>query len=87
MIDSKYQVWMILNPPNSPIRIKVTNINEVKEGEEPTSLSDTAPLWTKHPNECEKEQYLELVQKMKDKIKFFIFTPNHKLIISFLVDT
>ena len=32
---------------------------EPKEDEEPTSLSDTAPLWTKHPNECEKEQYLE----------------------------
>lgn len=29
MIDSKYQVWIILNPPNSPIRIKVTNMNEV----------------------------------------------------------
>lgn len=29
MISNKYQVWMILNPPNSPIRIKVTNMNEV----------------------------------------------------------
>ena len=37
---------------------------EVKEGEEPTSLSDTAPLWTKHPNECEKEQYLEFYRKV-----------------------
>jgi molecular chaperone HtpG len=37
---------------------------EVKEGEEPASLSDTAPLWTKHPNECEKEQYLEFYRKV-----------------------
>ena len=41
------------------------------EGEEaapkktmPVSLSDTAPLWTKHPNECEKEQYLEFYRKV-----------------------
>ena len=37
---------------------------EAKEDEEPTSLSDTAPLWTKHPNECEKEQYLEFYRKV-----------------------
>ena len=37
---------------------------EPKEDEEPTSLSDTAPLWTKHPNECEKEQYLEFYRKV-----------------------
>ncbi len=43
---------------------------EEVEGEEapkktmPVSLSDTAPLWTKHPNECEKEQYLEFYRKV-----------------------
>ena len=37
---------------------------EAKEDEEPASLSDTAPLWTKHPNECEKEQYLEFYRKV-----------------------
>ena len=35
-----------------------------KEGEDPVSLSDTEPLWTKHPNECEKEQYLEFYRKV-----------------------
>ncbi len=30
----------------------------------PVSLSDTAPLWTKHPNECEKEEYLEFYRKV-----------------------
>ena len=47
---------------------------ETAEGEEekeekpkktmPVSLSDTEPLWTKHPNECEKEQYLEFYRKV-----------------------
>ena len=37
---------------------------EGEEVEEPVSLSDTAPLWTKHPNECEKEQYLEFYRKV-----------------------
>ncbi len=30
----------------------------------PVSLSDTAPLWTKHPNECTDEQYLEFYRKV-----------------------
>lgn len=30
----------------------------------PVSLSDTQPLWTKHPNECEKEQYLDFYRKV-----------------------
>ena len=37
---------------------------EGEEAEEPVSLSDTTPLWTKHPNECEKEQYLEFYRKV-----------------------
>ncbi len=52
----------------------VTEEGEATEGEEakeeqpkkqmPVSLSDTEPLWTKHPNECEKEQYLEFYRKV-----------------------
>mgnify|MGYP003291757688 CR=1 FL=1 len=48
----------------------VESEGEAAEGEEapkktmPVSLSDTAPLWTKHPNECEKEQYLEFYRKV-----------------------
>ncbi|MGN0335407.1 MAG: molecular chaperone HtpG [Lachnospiraceae bacterium] len=30
----------------------------------PVSLSDTKPLWTKHPNECEREEYLEFYRKV-----------------------
>ena len=48
----------------------VTEDGETVETEEktkkqmPVSLSDTAPLWTKHPNECEKEEYLEFYRKV-----------------------
>ena len=48
----------------------VTENGETVETEEkpkkemPVSLSDTAPLWTKHPNECEKVQYLEFYRKV-----------------------
>ena len=49
---------------------------EPKEGEEgepkqkakivrrPVSISDIHPLWTKHPNECTKEEYLEFYRKV-----------------------
>ncbi len=41
----------------------------VAEGEddkkkEPELLNDTNPLWTKHPNECTKEEYLEFYRKV-----------------------
>ena len=59
----------------SPAEEPTTEGEETKEGEEkeekeekpkkqmPVSLSDTEPLWTKHPNECEKEQYLDFYRK------------------------
>ncbi|MDY3908213.1 MAG: molecular chaperone HtpG [Eubacterium sp.] len=50
---------------------------EEKEGEEkkepvkktkilkrPVSVSDTTPLWTKHPNECTEEEYKEFYRKV-----------------------
>ncbi|MDD3401959.1 MAG: molecular chaperone HtpG [Hespellia sp.] len=50
---------------------------EAKEGEEPeepkkkakivkrpVSISDTTPLWTKHPNECTKEEYIDFYRKV-----------------------
>ena len=41
----------------------------VAEGEEenkkaPELLNDTNPLWTKHPNECTKEEYLDFYRKV-----------------------
>ena len=44
---------------------------EEKEGEDkkeekkiPQSLSDTNPLWTKHPNDCTEEEYREFYRKV-----------------------
>ena len=48
-----------------PVEIFLSNENaEVKEGEEPKALNDVAPLWTKHPNECSKEDYVEFYRKV-----------------------
>ena len=33
-------------------------------GDEEESLNDTAPLWTKHPNECEKDDYIAFYRKV-----------------------
>ncbi|EET58758.1 Hsp90 protein [Marvinbryantia formatexigens DSM 14469] len=37
---------------------------KVKIKKRPVSISDTTPLWTKHPNECTKEEYLEFYRKV-----------------------
>jgi len=37
------------------------------------SLSDTAPLWTKHPNECTEEQYKEFYRKVFNDYKEPLF--------------
>ena len=37
---------------------------KVKINKRPVALNDTAPLWTKHPNECEKDDYIEFYRKV-----------------------
>ena len=37
---------------------------KVKINKRPVSLSDTHPLWTKHPNECTEEEYKEFYRKV-----------------------
>ena len=36
----------------------------MKINKRPVSLSDTTPLWTKHPNDCTKEDYIEFYRKV-----------------------
>ena len=36
---------------------------KVKIKKRPVSLSDIHPLWTKHPNECSDEDYLNFYRK------------------------
>ena len=38
--------------------------DKVKIMKRPVSISDPQPLWTKHPNECSKEDYLEFYRKV-----------------------
>ncbi len=38
--------------------------DKVKINRRPVSLSDTKPLWTKHPNECTEEEYKEFYRKV-----------------------
>ena len=38
--------------------------DKVKIEKRPVSLSDTKPLWTKHPNECSDEDYKEFYRKV-----------------------
>ncbi len=37
---------------------------KLKIKKRPEPVNDTAPLWTKHPNECTKEEYLEFYRKV-----------------------
>ncbi len=37
---------------------------KVKIKKRPVSLSDIHPLWTKHPNECSKEDYIDFYRKV-----------------------
>ena len=37
---------------------------KVKIVKRPVALNDTAPLWTKHPNDCTKEEYLEFYRRV-----------------------
>ena len=38
--------------------------DQVKINKRPASISDTHPLWTKHPNECTEEEYKEFYRKV-----------------------
>ncbi|HIV41658.1 MAG TPA: molecular chaperone HtpG, partial [Candidatus Mediterraneibacter guildfordensis] len=38
--------------------------NQVKINKRPVSLSDSHPLWSKHPNECSDEDYKEFYRKV-----------------------
>ena len=38
--------------------------DKVKINKRPVSLSDTTPLWSKHPNECTKEEYIDFYRKV-----------------------
>ena len=46
-----------------PVSIYLSKENAEQE-EEPVALNDTTPLWAKHPNECEKDDYIAFYRKV-----------------------
>ena len=65
--SNEYKVREIIEKYCSfmPTEIYLSNaIAEVKEEEEVSPLNDIHPLWSKHPNECEKEDYIEFYRKV-----------------------
>ena len=47
-----------------PTEIYVSKANETDEEKQPELMNETHPLWTKHPNECSKEDYLDFYRKV-----------------------
>ena len=47
--------------------------NKLKIRKRPELLNETQPLWTKHPNECTKEEYLEFYRKVFQDYKEPLF--------------
>ncbi|MBR3309370.1 MAG: molecular chaperone HtpG [Lachnospiraceae bacterium] len=46
---------------------------EAQEPEEPKPLNDPHPLWTKHPNDCSKEDYIDFYRKVFNDYKEPLF--------------
>ncbi len=46
---------------------------KLKIAKRPELLNETTPLWTKHPNECTKEEYLEFYRKVFQDYKEPLF--------------
>ena len=46
---------------------------KLKISKRPELLNETAPLWTKHPNDCTKEEYLEFYRKVFQDYKEPLF--------------
>ena len=56
-----------------PTEVYVSKANETDEEKKPELINETTPLWTKHPNECTKEEYLEFYRKVFQDYKEPLF--------------
>ena len=62
---NEYQVRDIIEKYCSFMPVPIYLAKEKAEQEdEPVALNDTQPLWTKHPNECEKDDYIAFYRKV-----------------------
>ena len=48
-------------------------VTKLKIRKRPVALNDTHPLWTKHPNECTKEEYVDFYRKVFKDYKERLF--------------
>ncbi len=46
------------------VETEETTEEEAKEKKQPELMNETKPLWTKHPNECTREDYLDFYRKV-----------------------
>ena len=53
--------------------IKEDEKEKLKIVKRPVALNETQPLWTKHPNECTKEEYIEFYRKVFQDYKEPLF--------------
>ncbi|MCR5221282.1 MAG: molecular chaperone HtpG [Lachnospiraceae bacterium] len=61
--DAKYEEKE--NEDGKKEKVEVSPAKDrVKIVKRPVALNDTKPLWTKHPNECTKEEYLDFYRKV-----------------------
>ncbi|MCM1024872.1 MAG: molecular chaperone HtpG [Roseburia sp.] len=58
---------------DSPAEEKEPEPKKLKIRKRPELLNETAPLWTKHPNDCTREEYLEFYRKVFQDYKEPLF--------------
>ena len=58
---------------DEPVKQKKEPVKKTKILKRPVSISDTKPLWTKHPNECTEEEYKEFYRKVFQDYKEPLF--------------
>lgn len=61
--DAKMEEKENENGEKEMVEVSPTS-DKAKIVKRPVSISDPAPLWTKHPNECSKEDYIDFYRKV-----------------------
>lgn len=61
--DAKYEEQETEDGKKEQVEISPAR-DRVRILKRPVALNDTTPLWTKHPNECTKEEYLDFYRKV-----------------------
>ena len=61
--DAKMEEKEIENGEKEMVEVSPAS-DKAKIVKRPVSISDPAPLWTKHPNECSKEDYIDFYRKV-----------------------